>query len=88
MAMKPGLAAVFMMTMLAGCVPDTSAENACGAKDLQGLTGQSVRVLETMRFGTELRLIRPGTAVTMDFRPDRLNIETDADERITRVYCG
>lgn len=63
-------------------------ENACGASDLQYLVGGSARVLERMRFGTDLRIIRPGTAVTMDFSPTRLNIAIDDFETVTRVYCG
>jgi hypothetical protein len=35
-----------------------------------------------------LRAIRPGDAVTMDFRPDRLNVEIGAGGRIDRLRCG
>lgn len=35
-----------------------------------------------------MRLIRPGTAVTKDYRPNRLNIDLDDQDRVTRVYCG
>jgi uncharacterized protein involved in copper resistance len=35
-----------------------------------------------------IRVIRPDQAVTQDFRPDRLNVELDAEDNITRVYCG
>ena len=34
------------------------------------------------------RVIRPGDAVTMDFREDRLNIDLDAEGRITGFRCG
>jgi hypothetical protein len=60
----------------------------CGADALQGLVGQSASVLQTMKFGQETRIIRPGMAVTMDYRPDRLNIEIDRAERIVRVHCS
>lgn len=59
----------------------------CGADALQGLVGKPASVLQTMKFGQETRIIRPDTAVTMDFRPDRLNIDIDRSEWITRVYC-
>ena len=36
----------------------------------------------------QVRTIRPGDAVTMDFRPDRLNLEIGEDGRITRFRCG
>ena len=61
---------------------------SCGADGLQTLVGQPVSVLETMRFGQEMRLIRPGMAVTMDYSSDRLNITTDDQDIIDRVYCG
>ncbi|MEJ5975757.1 I78 family peptidase inhibitor [Novosphingobium sp. PS1R-30] len=35
-----------------------------------------------------IRTIRPGDAVTQDFRPDRLNVEIGEDGRIKRVYCS
>ena len=42
------------------------------------------------RFPSELdaRIIGPDTAVTMDHRPDRLNIEVNGSGIIERVYCG
>ncbi|MFZ1467961.1 MAG: I78 family peptidase inhibitor [Paracoccaceae bacterium] len=82
--------------MLAGCVVETpggavppgAPEGACGAPGLQGLVGQNRRVLTTMKFGTEVRIIEPNSAVTMDFRAERLNIELDAAGTISSVTCG
>jgi hypothetical protein len=61
--------------------------NACGADALQDLVGQTAKRLETMRFGQEVRILRPGMAVTADYVPTRLNIEIDAAETIVRVSC-
>lgn len=69
-------------------VDPTPMETACGAAELQDLVGRDASVLQTMRFGQTVRIIRPGMAVTMDYVPDRLNIEIDAAEVITRVSCG
>ena len=63
-------------------------ETACGAADLQDLVGRDAAVLQTMRFGQTVRIIRPGMAVTMDYVPERLNIEIDGNERIVAVRCG
>jgi hypothetical protein len=41
-----------------------------------------------MRFSQQVRVIRPGQAVTMDYSPARLNIEVNGAERISRVSCG
>lgn len=35
-----------------------------------------------------LRPVRPGEAISMDFRSDRLTIELDADDTITTLRCG
>ena len=35
-----------------------------------------------------IRYIAPGDVVTMDFRPDRLNVETGDDGRIKLFRCG
>lgn len=35
-----------------------------------------------------VRVIRPGMAVTMDFRPDRLNIDIDEKNVVTGFRCG
>lgn len=84
--------AMLLMLPLGACVvqapppPDMTA--TCGAEGLQGLVGQQESVLATMRFGQPVRIIRPGMAVTMDYRPDRLNIEVDASGRIIRVHCS
>lgn len=89
--MRKTLAAAALI-LLAACVDDAPVAmpdaDACGAAALQTLVGQPASVLETMRFGVETRIIRPGMAVTMDYRADRLNIEIDAGEVIARVVCG
>lgn len=36
----------------------------------------------------ELRWIRPGDMVTMDYRTDRLNIHLDGQGRVQRIDCG
>lgn len=34
-----------------------------------------------------IRVIEPGSAVTMDYRPDRLNLDIGEDGRIKRFHC-
>jgi len=33
-------------------------------------------------------VLKPGMAMTMDFREDRLSIEVDEQNRIVRANCG
>ena len=35
-----------------------------------------------------LRIIHPGQVVSYDYRPERLNVQIDMSEKITRFYCG
>ena len=66
---------------------------ACGADKL----GRWLNVLPTETIKAEIReavghdrirYIAPGDVVTMDFRPDRLNVETGVDGRIKLFRCG
>ena len=89
--MKQAILAGCVFGVLAACQPVEPAGPdlaTCGADALQGLVGQPAAVLETMKFGQETRIIRPDTAVTMDFRENRLNIDIDGAEMIARVRCG
>lgn len=63
--------------------PDT-----CGAASFNYLIGKPVSTLDGMRFSKPMRQIAPNTAVTMDYRADRLNIESNEKGVITRLYCA
>ena len=90
----PRYAAAALLLGLAGCqlaLPEPApgpAPTACGAPALQGLVGQDAAVLHAMTFAVQVRIIRPGDMVTEDYSEQRLNIEVDANEKISRVYCG
>lgn len=69
------------------------AADECGADKL----GRWLNVLPTETVKTEIRetvghdrirYIAPGDVVTMDLRPDRLNVETGVDGRIKLFRCG
>ena len=47
-----------------------------------------VQRVRTETHSERVRVIKPGMAVTMDFREDRVNIDVDADNRIVKVRCG
>lgn len=95
----PVLAALGTAMLLVACAPQPTAPpprptlpierpDACGATRLQHLVGQPVTAFDPRSARGPVRVIPPGTAVTMDFLPHRLNIETDRRSRITRVFCG
>lgn len=65
----------------------------CEAERVQYLVGRVItdRTAAAAKRGAhaeQLRIIRPGTAVTMDFRSDRLNIYVGPDKAIIRIHCG
>ena len=78
---------------LAACMPQESpvslpAEDACGAVGLQGLVGQPVAQQDFTGIGDVQRIMANGSAMTMDYRADRLNVTYDSRGRITRIWCG
>ncbi len=91
-SLKMRLALIGVLLTGAACAevpPKLSGPDSCGAPGMQYLVGQNESVLAAMTFEAgNIRVIRPGMAVTQDYRPTRLNLTLDAKGRITRVYCG
>lgn len=77
---------------LAACAEDPipvagePGADTCGAAEVQPLIGQPISRYEAPE-GKSVRIIRPGDAVSMDYRPDRLNISLDETDRIVAVDC-
>ncbi|SMO74114.1 I78 family peptidase inhibitor [Paracoccus laeviglucosivorans] len=90
------LAAPLALLVLAACEEQAPApvspsqpptEDACGASRFQGLVGQSKDAVAKANLPEDARIIGPNDAVTMDFRPARLNVEIGTDDRVARVGC-
>jgi hypothetical protein len=95
---RPG-AVVLCLLAAAGCAPrevappstpaiPEFAADLCDAGRYAGLAGQDGTALERVLLLGQVRVIRPGDAVTMDLRPERINFEIGTDGRIGRVFCG
>ncbi len=68
-------------------VPAREATDTCGAARYWHLIGQPAP--EPFPAPPPLRVFRSGDALTMDHRPERLNVELERfGERILAVYCG
>jgi hypothetical protein len=63
--------------------------NPAAAEALTGKTRISDRRAKRLTGATIVRQITPGQGVTMDYRRERLTIETDpATRKIVRAFCG
>ncbi|MCC7633232.1 I78 family peptidase inhibitor [Stenotrophomonas rhizophila] len=65
----------------------------CDPEKLTGLAGQTATEAVIKKAvqdsgARHARVLKPGMAMTMDFREDRLSIEVDAQNRIVRANCG
>ena len=86
--------------LAAGCTTMAAEEpnsgeikGSCRAEGLESFVGQPA----TAEIGSEilsksgakkLRWIPHGAAVTMDYSPDRVNVELDPQNRIEGITCG
>jgi hypothetical protein len=74
-------------------VAPNGEEGGCRTDELSDLVGKpgtaEVAKEALRRSGARtFRRIEPGMAVTMDYRHDRLNMDTDANGTVTRFHCG
>ncbi|WP_366932630.1 I78 family peptidase inhibitor [Sphingopyxis sp.] len=73
--------------------PTPPTEAMCNADGVQSFVGQTATgevgaQLIKGSGATTLRWVPPRTAVTMDFRPDRLTVSYDDALKIERISCG
>jgi hypothetical protein len=88
--------APFLMITACGPAPDIdtrpavppAAQDTCDAGQYAPLVGQDATALERFLLLGQVRVIRPGMAVTMDFRPERINFNISPDNRITSITCN
>lgn len=65
---------------------EATAQDTCGASEYRSLIGANIAAV-TLPADANIRVITPGTMVTEDFRPDRLNIIAGEDGVITSLEC-
>lgn len=90
-----GMKRLLILFVLSACsqtvglppVPDGDADS-CGAAQYGAVVGQPATALEKVLILGQVQLIRPTTAVTQDFRPERINFFIDSTETITAITCG
>lgn len=67
---------------------EPSGLSSCGASDLGYMIGLRAAEIDFSGQSAPVRIIGPDTAVTMDHRPERLNVMTDKNGIITKLTCG
>jgi uncharacterized protein YraI len=73
--------------------PDRPRRDVCNERRAQWAIGERARRSVVDRAADAarariVRVVRPGEAVTFDFRPDRLTIQVDRRNRIVDLSCG
>ncbi|MBZ8117714.1 hypothetical protein KUD11_03525 [Roseovarius sp. LXJ103] len=75
--------------LLMACQPEeTAVEDTCGAEGYAALIGTAASDHDFTDPDRPHRIILPNSAVTMDYRADRLNVDLDEAGQITRFWCG
>lgn len=63
-------------------------QDTCGAGPYGYLVGQDATALERVLIMRQVRIIRPGQPITMDYRAERINFQIGPEESITAITCG
>lgn len=89
---------VLLMAVVAisACAPKNpgvgAPATACNVDAAQRFVGQPADAAQAqaqrLSGAQSVRRYATGDMLTMDYRPDRLNIETDAGGRIVKLTCG
>ncbi len=65
----------------------SNIDRVCAASQLSSFVGQNVNAVD-LSGNDPMRILPPGTPMTMDYNPSRLNVELDEAGTIVRFYCG
>lgn len=65
---------------------EATRQDTCGAAAYRDMIGANLAAV-TFPADSGIRVIQPDTAVTQDFRADRLNVIADAQGVITALEC-
>ena len=63
-------------------------DDTCGAVRYHTLLNQDATNLERILILGQVRVIRPDTIVTQDYRPERMNFYVGASGKIIQISCG
>ncbi|MEO4046053.1 I78 family peptidase inhibitor [Pseudomonas sp. CAU 1711] len=96
----PPLPALLALALLGGCAsspqpqaPGAEGDGRCDAEPVQHLVEQRITTelaeqARKLSGAAQLRVVHPNQSVTMDYNPQRLNIDIDDADSIIRLSCG
>jgi len=82
------LAAMLLLTAYQLGEPDVTQADTCGAAEYAALIGTPQADHDFSNASRPHRIIPPNSAITMDYNPERLNVDVTSDGVITRFWCG
>ena len=84
----PGQTEVERVEKPGDAVAGKGNDRRCAAAQHQALVGRPIADIDTDVLPRPLRVYRAGSRITMDYRPDRMNVVVGADGRVVKVRCG
>lgn len=72
----------------AGRIAGEAGERSCAAAQHGWLAGRRIDEIDAAALPKPLRVYAAGSPITMDHRPERMNVVVGADGRVTIVKCG
>jgi hypothetical protein len=66
---------------------EATAQDTCGASRFEHLVGVLASEIDQSTLPDGTRVITPDMMVTQDFRPERLNVITGTDGRVSSLSC-
>lgn len=93
MTFRPLVVLTPALLVLVACMPAPmptvpAPADSCGARALQHLVGTPLSTFNPGSIKGPVRVLAPGSMMTMDHRPDRVNIYHNARGVVEKVTCG
>ena len=63
-------------------------DRTCDAGKHRALIGRPIEEIDTAALPRPLRVYTTGSRITMDYRPERLNVIVGTEGSVVRVKCG
>ena len=69
-------------------VEELPDDRRCAVARYRTLIGRPIEEIDVAVLPRPLRVYRTGSRITMDYRPDRLNVVVGTDGSVVEVKCG